>query len=649
MCGIAGVFESAPLAPQPALLRRMIATLRHRGPDHEAVHAEEHLGLAHARLSIVDLRDCANQPMADVDGQLVIVLNGEIYNYKELRAELRTRGHRFLTDSDTEVVLEAYKEWGDEFLHRMNGMWALALWDRATRRLLLSRDRFGVKPLFLHEDRGRVLFASEIKALLAAGAPAEVNARTLSSIVYYAGGDRDSLSLFRDIESVAAGECVSLTPEGMRRWRWWKTTDHLVEVPRRFTDRVDRYRELLTDAVRIRLRTDVPTALSLSSGLDSSSIYGVWHELLARGAATSATDEQAVSPRPFIAAFPGADIDESDEAMQLVHRYGDDAQLVHVTPDRFRQDVDEVTWHQESLVWSAAVIAYHELYRAMAQQGIRVVLEGHGSDEVLGGYPQFSRVVVSDALRHARPLRAWGGAVAYSRSRGPMHDEQSISPLRVLGRAIAQKMKGKAAPAPHLFDRDFLGGHEILETSDDVRELSPLKRTLHMAFHARVLPAILRVFDRASMAHGVESRAPFLDWRLVTYAFSLPDGDAIGRGWTKRIQREVMRGILPDATLWRKRKIGFALPLPQWFATPSVTAILKSGLTDGTIDGAPGVRRDAYARLLHECESHGFTWQASGALWQAWSYAVWYQRFFRYGDSVTARLDTPTGHGYSTA
>jgi asparagine synthase (glutamine-hydrolysing) len=190
-----------------------------------------------------------------------------------------------------------------------------------------------------------------------------------------------------------------------------------------------------------------------------------------------------------------------------------------------------------------------------------------------------------------------------------------------------------------LFDLDFLGRPQMLQAEDGVMRLSPLKRTLHAAFHARILPAILRVFDRASMAHGVESRSPFLDWRLVTYGFSLPDSDAIGRGWTKRIQREAMRGILPDATLRRKGKIGFALPLPQWFATPSVTAILKAALSDGTIDSAPGVRRDAYARLLRECESNGFTWQASGALWQAWSYGVWHQTF----------LDTSGSRRYSTA
>lgn len=629
MCGIAGLFDSALVEPQPALLRRMVATLRHRGPDHEAIHAEAHLGLAHARLSIVDLRECANQPMADAGGRCLIILNGEIYNYKEVRAELKSLGRRFLTDSDTEVVLEAYKEWGDACLDRLNGMWALALWDRAQRRLLLSRDRFGVKPLFTYAQNGRLFFASEIKALLAAGAPAAINTRTLNSIVHYAGGDRDSLSLFRGIESVAPGECLAITPEGTRRWRWWKTTDHLVDVPKRFGDRVERYRELLTDAVRIRLRTDVPTALSLSSGLDSSSIYALWHDLLRRGEATSGTEERPMTPIPFIAAFPGTAIDESGDAARLVQRFGDTAHLVAVTPDRFRECVDEVTWHQESLVWSAAVIAYHELYRAMAQQGIRVVLEGHGSDEVLGGYPQFARVVVGDALRHGRPLRSWGAALAYSRSRGPMYDEQTTSPLRVLTAAVAQKLRPKLLPPRHLFDRDFLGRPEVLAPAEETRGLSPLKRTLHAAFHARILPAILRVFDRASMAHSVESRAPFLDWRLVTYAFSLPDSDAIGRGWTKRIQREAMRDLLPADVVWRKRKIGFALPLPQWFATPSVTAVLKQGLTDGTIEGAPGVRRDAYARLLQECESRGFTWQSSGALWQAWSYAVWYRRFFR--------------------
>jgi asparagine synthase (glutamine-hydrolysing) len=608
----------------------MIATLKHRGPDHLGVHVEPYLGLAHARLSIVDLSERANQPMADVDGLCLITFNGEIYNYKEVRGDLQKLGHRFATDSDTEVVLEAYKEWGDGFLDRLNGMWAFALWDRRTKRLLLSRDRFGVKPLFLHHDGRRLLFASEIKGLLAAGVRAKLDVRTLNSIIYYAGGDRDTLSMFRGIDSLPAGECLSIAADGaLVRWRWWKTLDHLVDVPRRFDERVERFRELLFDAVRIRLRTDVPTAISLSSGLDSSSVFAAWHVLLGQGRASSATDERPVRPIPFVAAFPGFAIDESVEAGALARRFGDEPELVHVTADRFRKDVEEVTWHQESLVWSAAVIAFHELYRSMSVRGIRVVIEGHGSDELLGGYVQFPRLLIGEALRRFRLSKAWEAAVAVSRTLGPMHDEPARTPASILASIVRRRFQRRTeSPPMHLFQSDFLGKAERLEPADRGSG-SPLHRALDTAFHARSLPTILRMFDRATMAHGVESRSPFLDWRLVTYSLSLPDSDAIGKGWTKRIQREAMRGFLPDETLWRERKIGFSLPLPQWLAIPSVSRVLRESLTDGTMDGVPEVRRDAYQQLLGEAINQRLTWRSSQALWQAYSYAVWHDRFFR--------------------
>jgi len=575
----------------------MIDSIAHRGPDRQAVHTDSHIALACARLSIVDLTPAADQPL--IDGDLTIVFNGEIYNFKEVRAELESRGRRFRTHSDTEVVAEAWREWGVDCLRRFNGMWAFAIWDRKERSLLLSRDRFGVKPLYIAEHDGQIFFASEIKALLAAGVPAALNP---DSLHIYCGGE----SMFEGIAPLQPGSYIEYRVDSRdtSQKKWWSTAESLVEVPKRYSDRVDAFRELFLDSVRLRLRCDVEPAVTLSGGVDSSSIFAATRALHRQGRALSATDEQAIVARACMVTFPGSAIDET----RFASRVAEHIDRFEVNPDDFRTLVERATWHQEGLVWNASVVVYQEFYRQLSESGTRVVLEGHGADELLAGYGNFAQDAMQQRVRSLRLISAWSAARAVARLRNPVLGHTERHPV--------MKLAGGAVRA--FFPRR----KNAREFAADIPGLSPLKRALYGGFHEHLLPAVLRVNDRATMASGVESRAPFLDHRLVSFIFSLPDDDIIGKGWTKRILRDAMAPLLPSDIVWREKKVGFLAPQPEWFSRPGVIAALDEALSDGTIARAP-VDRRKYAAMLSRGKAEGFTWEQSNELWSAYSLAIW--------------------------
>ncbi|MDQ6801197.1 MAG: asparagine synthase (glutamine-hydrolyzing) [Acidobacteriota bacterium] len=620
--------------PDRSLARTMIQRLAHRGPDSQAVHVEQHIALACARLSIVDLTSAANQPLTDPSGELTIVFNGEIYNFKEIRADLESRGHRFRSHSDTEVVLLAYRQWGPDCHLRFNGMWAFAIWDRPNRCLLLSRDRFGVKPLYVAEMPGRILFASEIKSLLAAGVPASLATEAFNR---YCGGE----SMFERITPLAAGSYIEyrLDPAADVRRTWWTTTDHLVVPPKRHEERVEAFRELFVDAVRLRLRADVRPTVTLSGGLDSSSIYAAAQLLHRQKLAVTATDARPVQVSAALVTFPGSVIDETAFAFRVAEHFGERVDQVKVNPDDFRSLVERATWHQEALVWNVSVVVYHEFYRQLAKAGTRLVVEGHGADELLAGYANFAEDAVQQRVRSLRFLSAWSASQAASRTRNPLLGHRSRSPLFKIAAAVVRALfpKPRRHDARSIIDRNLLtGSAPPPHFAADMPELTPLKRALYAGFHSNLLPTVLRVNDRATMASGVESRAPFLDYRLVCFAFSIPEDDILG-GWTKRILREAMQPFLPADIVWRKKKFGFLAPQPEWFRRPAVIAALDEALIDGTIARAPGVDSRRYAETLARGKLAGFTWPDSTDLWTAYSYAIWNDVFVTRSPSRAAQ------------
>ena len=571
MCGIAGIWQLDGQKVERNTIERFIGALAHRGPDGEGMLNEDEgrLALAHRRLAILDLSTAGDQPMRSRSGRYDITYNGEVYNFLELRAELEEYGFRFRSDSDTEVILAAFERWGPDSLLRFNGMWSFAIWDRRRRALFLSRDRFGVKPLYVLAGARRFAFASELKAFLHLdGFDPIADTRALEARL---AGNFSEHVLLRGVESLPPGHCLEVTVEGTRGWRWWNTLDHLVSVPRDIATQAEEFRELLFDACRLRVRSDVPAATSLSGGLDSSSVLCSLAVAKERGGA----DRQAPEwQRAFISGFPGTPQDETMYAALATERAGAIPVVHQFSGDDFHARLDAYLYQYEEIGGLSGVASW-ALYREMRREGVIVSLEGHGGDELLAGY----------ALHILLALMRSRGLMAAPRRTLDLIDTlqhmhgggRSERPNKAVLAALT--IPGVHAVARHLWPSQRLLAETIRRHSFDpttatdestrieeqaIDALGPLTGALYRSFHRHSLPRILRNFDVYSMGHGVEARMPLLDWRVVCYGFSVPDESKAAHGYAKRLLREAMRGVLPEAVRLRRDKLGYNAPVAHW-------------------------------------------------------------------------------------
>jgi asparagine synthase (glutamine-hydrolysing) len=558
MCGICGVVAlERPAEVDTAA--RMARELDHRGPDGAGAYDAPGVALGFRRLAILDLSDAGMQPFASEDGRHVLVHNGEVYNYRELRAELESRGHRFRSATDTEVVLAAYREWGERCVERFNGMWAFALWDARERTLFASRDRFGVKPFYYRLDGARLAFASELKAFRADTASGlEPNGRAVRDYVEQGYVDHTSETFFAGIVKLPPAHCLSFGPAGLRTWRYWALE------PRRppAGDPADEVRELFLDAVRLRLRSDVPVGTCLSGGIDSSAVACAVDHLLR----TEAENARPVGERQrtFTAFFAERGFDERPYAEAVVARTRaephwitfDDRELVDVLP--------AIVETQDEPFGSTSIVAQWFVMREARRAGLKVMLDGQGADETLAGYhsyfgPRFADLLASGRLRELRAevggyrrlhgAGAAAAAVALARPFLP-HRVRWLARGRVRGGAalVGAGLRG-LAPTPE-------------ENGTPYRDR--LRRQLHLILTQRGLPELLRYEDRNSMAHSLEARVPFLDYRLVELLFSLDADQLIERGRTKAVLRRALGDLLPPVVRDRVDKIGFVTPEARW-------------------------------------------------------------------------------------
>jgi len=585
MCGIAGFFNLDGRPAEGHDVQVFVDSLTHRGPDGSGVYTHGPIGLGHRRLSILDLSEAGRQPMADTDRRFHITFNGEIFNFLELRRELEQDGAHFATDSDTEVILAAYKRWGADCVLRFNGMWAFAIWDASREELFLSRDRFGVKPLRYLQEAGRFSFASELKSFrhLAGFAPRE-NVTEMRNLLARGGMSMEETP-FEGVKRLPGGYNMLVTRESVRKWRWWRTIDHLPAVPATFNEQVEQFRELFFDAVRVRLRSDVPVASCLSGGLDSSSIVCALPELSRNAGEREARD----CHHAFVASFPGTSRDERSYAEAVIEKTAAEGHIFAVEADDVVKHVEQYCYDIE-MCGDRLSIPLWMTYRNLRQHNIVVSLDGHGADEMLAGYdrPYLNALHAEgnllraprQTLSRARTVHGIYGSAARGRkslysiladndpvlraNRALMHRGWTAFEHRVLGRKDAHSAGAttgvadwaqKVAPIRYMDD----------DTRDIAERLGPFKGFLYKEFHGTTLVNVLRTFDRCSMAHGVEIRMPFMDWRLVTYTFALPDDAIAGDGYTKRILREAMRGALPEVVRTRKSKMGFGSPMEHWF------------------------------------------------------------------------------------
>jgi asparagine synthase (glutamine-hydrolysing) len=608
MCGICGIWYSDGRQVAERDISAMAAALAHRGPDGQGTYRDRDLALGHRRLAILDLTPAGEQPMSYGGGRYWITFNGEIYNFLELRAELEARGYGFRSDSDTEVILAAYAAWGPECLSRFNGMWAFGIWDHERRELFLARDRFGIKPLFYSTRGGRFAFASEIKAFLALDRfAAEVNwpvfKAELLDLHTQEGGEN---TLFQDVHRLRPGHYAVVREGHVQCVRWWHTLDHLVEPPKRFEDQVARFRELFEDACRLRMRSDVPIGTSLSGGADSSSVVATVAHVARKGDARTAPDWQ----RAFVATFPGSAVDERQYAEIVVASTGVQAIYREITPAAALAALERSVFHLEQLE-AAPLSQLLLLYAGQREHGVVVTLDGHGGDELLAGYPGHVIPALYDAgaplgspRRYIDLLRTYRAMVGTAVDAGPSTGMAALAwdtstwlrnTRRAAGRvglAIGPKPFSNNGAVPARWLSGDLAHMPAAEPApaDPVDSRSLFRKYLYRHFHETELQVILRNYDRLSMAHGVEVRMPLMDWRLVTYAFSLPSTSLLGHGYSKLILRRAMAGLVPDEILERRAKIGFAAPMSAWLAGPwrawandtlNAPDFLDNGLWDG--------------------------------------------------------------------
>ncbi len=554
------------------LVARMGACLRHRGPDDEGVYTGGGAGLAHTRLSIIDLSESGRQPMRSEDGRYVVSYNGEVYNFQEMRHTLERLGHEFRGRSDTEVVLRAFVEWGESSFAMLEGMFALAVWDEAERRLHLARDRFGIKPLYYHADAERVVFGSEIKALLASGEVGrELDWAGLHEYLYYntALGER---TMFAGVRKLEPGHALTLDDEGARVWEYASVFD-VEAVEDDYATAVERVRELLERAVKAHLVSDVPVGVFLSGGIDSSAITAF------------AAKHYGGRLKTFSAGFDfDRGVNELPKARAVAEHFGTDHHELHVSGGDVSGVIERLVRCHDQPFGDAANIPLYLLCEQLGD-GNKVVLQGDGGDEVFAGYKPHSLMAME---RWAMPfVRATSWALPIVPGWVPyFHTVQRLNtPDRSVryARVIAD---GRVGEKP---GRVFaLGAQAMLEASDPFaryREMYHRFATLDSAQRtvytdsAVILPDLyFEKVDKATMAHGVEVRVPLVDTRLAAYVMGLPSKYKIRWLHKKRILRRALRGVVPDAIL-DMPKVGFGVPAGYWLST-TLAGYMKEVLLD---------------------------------------------------------------------
>ncbi|ADU47559.1 asparagine synthase (glutamine-hydrolyzing) [Intrasporangium calvum] len=559
MCGIAGYLG---IEADEALLQRMNDCQVHRGPDGDGLFTDGPVGLAHRRLSIID-RAHGQQPMTTRDGRFTIVYNGEVYNYLPLRAELEGLGHTFTTDSDTEVVLQSFAQWGAEAFDRFNGMFGLAIWDAQERSLTLARDHFGIKPVYVCRSAGSGaggadawLFASEIKPILASGRyERRPNERTIYRYLRFRIHEDGRETFFDGIERLEPGEVMTIAEDGtVERRPFTRLREELLELAREqrpYDEAAAReYRDRLTEAVRLRLQSEVPVGTSLSGGLDSSAVAVIINRLLNEHDRTA--ESVGAQQNTFSAVFPGSINDEEryvDDVLEICkgHVAG---HKITPTPTEFKEDLADFVRTQEEPLISSGPYAQYQVMRE-ATKHVTVLLDGQGADEMMAGYIPYYFV-------YLRQLRAQGAL------RAAAELSKSLDVLYRLGRfKLKAKLRGrKSIPTTQLLAKGFVAAHAGERYTV---EGSNLKKRLVEDLFVGSLPSLLRYEDKNTMRFSLEGRVPFLDKEVVKYIFSLSDEAIIKDGWNKRILRDATRDLLPESINRRRNKIGFTTPQGEWF------------------------------------------------------------------------------------
>jgi asparagine synthase (glutamine-hydrolysing) len=632
MCGIAGIVAAERLQhddePRAVMMRDVIA---YRGPDGAGLHADDRAILAHRRLSIVDLAG-GHQPLANEDGSIWITFNGEIYNHASVRPVLEAAGHRYRTRSDTETIVHAYEEWGDDCVHRFRGMFAFAIWDAPKRRLLLVRDRLGVKPLYWAVAADRLLFASEIKSILESGLiQARPNARVIPEVLAtrYTSSTE---TMFEGIHKLLPGHRLVFENGRVQISQYWDlpldgADPELERLPE--ATLVERFRELLQESVRLRLMADVPLGMFLSGGIDSSAVAA----LMAR--------EIDRPVRTFSVAFAERAFSELTYARQVAQAIGAEAHEIVIDDKDFFGALPRLIWHEDEPIAHPSSVPLH-FVSALAREHVKVVLTGEGSDELLAGYGKYPRSLLNwkASLIYERLMPAAGRAAVAS----------SVVPRLpgLLGRYARRSFLAVPRNPAAMFFDNFAGmplhlQRELLDPAV-IANGDPYGPTLEYYWRASAAPGangtdvlgrllytdvktylleLLMKQDQMSMSTSIESRVPFLDHVLVEFAARLPERLKLNGFTTKRILRRALRGVLPESILNRP-KMGFPVPFAHWIRA-EWGHLAADVLLDSRTRQRGLIQPAAVARLI---EAHRAGRRDGGdAIWALLNLELWFRTF----------------------
>ncbi len=572
MCGIAGI-----VSPEKVIAHQRIKAaadaIQHRGPESEQFYINNNktVFLAHRRLSIIDLDRKASQPMMYAS-RFSIIHNGELYNYIEIKKQLLLKGYQFNTQSDTEVIVAAYMAYGTNCLQHFDGMFAFAIWDEHDQNLFAARDRFGEKPFFYSCNDDQFVFASEMKSLWNAGVPKKVNQAMLYNFLtigYTGNPSNPSESFYEEIQKLPAGCYLnySLRTHKLTIKKYWQlNTKEKTSVTDK--DAIGEFSELLNESIRKRLRSDVAIGTSLSGGLDSSVIATLCSQHVSR----------QYSYRCFTASFPGFNKNEVHYARRVAEQNTLQHYIIEVSANDVIELMDTVMYHQEAPIASTSAIAQYKLYKTAKENGVTVLLDGQGADEILGGYHKFYKWHWQKLYRENQ-LQKSGELIAaknlgVKETFGVKNKVAAFSPE--IANTILKRLKTRKAYLHPDLDRAF-----AIENKESLYYKTPSSFEVNSALYFDTvvygLEDLLRIADRNSMAHAVEVRLPYLNHHLVEFVFSLPVNFKIRNGWTKWLLRKSMENVLQNEITWRRDKVGFEPPQKQWMSDVKIQELIIEG------------------------------------------------------------------------
>ncbi len=548
MCGIAGIINFNNLKPEELQLRKMMSQIKHRGPDDEGVYIDKNIGLGFVRLSIIDMSYSGHQPKESLDGRYVVIFNGEIYNYIEIREQLAKEGVKFQTATDTEVLLNSFIHWGEACLDKFNGMWAFVIYDKKENTIFASRDRFGIKPFYYIHQNNQFVFCSEIPPLLSfLGNKIEANYQSIFDYLVFNRTDQNQTTFFANVKKLQHGQCLKIENKEVTIYNWYKLRDK-VKQSEGFKS-ADEFKTCFEAAVKLRLRSDVPIGVCLSGGLDSSSIVSTLTNILG-----------VKNLNTFSAVYEKGETGDETEFIKMYEKTVEHMHYVTPNAESLQNDLyDFIKTHAEPIPSTSPYAQYKVMQ--LAKGKVVVTLDGQGADEHLAGYHYFFGFYFKDLFRHFKWITLLQEIYYYLKIHKSTYALKTFvffllpNSFKTKGRINEKKYLNKD------FKLKYSSGNGIVSS---LYSSAGLEEALLDHFEFK-LEHLLKWEDRNSMRFSLEARVPFLDFNLVEKSLATAGNRKIKKGTTKFILREAMKNVLPEKIRLRQDKIGFGTPQDKWF------------------------------------------------------------------------------------